>query len=180
MQQLSKFEGTLDGSGPPESNFPVMSSTWCMRNTSRLVTTITRRVHTSGVATASESSASSQNIESFRSNPAFSATKVGNVWRKASVSPKNVARLMKEQGIPKNVGDPVARENAPTKPPKGHKVDRLKVARMELVEAKMAAMDARVAEYRKKKREAVLGQTSALDRLVMTKRQLRLKARNAQ
>ena len=47
-------------------------------------------------------------------------------------------------------------------------------------EAKLAGMDARVAEYRKKKREVVLGQTSALDRLTMTKLQLRLKARNVQ
>ena len=154
----------------------MMSTLWFMRQTSQFVLSAAQRgVHTSALAAAGE----------FLSNPAFNPTKAGDVWRKASVSPKNVARLMKEQGISKSAEKAAARaERAPAtrppKPPKGHKVDRLKVALVAEREAKLAAMDTRVAEYRKKKREAVLGQTSALDRLVMTKRQLRLKARNAQ
>ena len=56
-------------------------------------------------------------------------------------------------------------------------MDRLKKALEVEREAKLAEMDARVAAYRKKKREAIFGQTSALDRLVLTKRALRLKAR---
>ena len=111
------------------------------------------------------------------SSPAFSPTKVGSVWRKASVSPKNVARLLKEQGISKSSLVASNATKKAVKPPKGHKVDRLKEALTVEREAKMAEMGARVAAYRKKKQEAFFGQTSALDRLVLTKRALRLKAR---
>ncbi len=120
-----------------------------------------------GFATGSDSA--------LASNSAFSPLKVGSVWRKASVSPKNVARLLKEQGVSKSSLNAAPRQAS--KPPKGHKVDRLKKALEVEREAKLAEMDARVAAYRKKKREAIFGQTSALDRLVLTKRALRLKAR---
>jgi hypothetical protein len=89
---------------------------------------------------------------------------------------------MKELGISKgqNVDVDAPTNNVRTRPNKGHKVDRLKAALLAEREAKMASMDARVAEYRKKKREAILGQTSALDRITLTKKALRLKARNTQ
>ena len=151
-------------------------SLWFMRQTSKIARSVARR----GVQTSCAPAAAGE----FLANAAFKPTKAGDVWRKASVSPKNVARLMKEQGISKSAEKAAARAEAPPsrppKPPKGHKVDRLKVALVAEREAKLAGMDVRVAEYRKKKREAVMVQTSAMDRLTMTKLQLRLKARNTQ
>lgn len=147
-----------------------VASLWFTRGASKITSTAAMYTPTTaGFASGSDSA--------LLSSPAFSPTKVGNVWRKASVSPKNVARLLKEQGISKSS---LVSEDAPKKaikPPKGHKVDRLKKALTLERQAKMAEMDARIAAYRKKKREAIFGQTSALDRLVLTKRALRLKAR---
>ena len=145
-----------------------MLSPLLKRSTSKIASVVSSYTSSAGFASASDS---------FLSNPAFSPKKVGSVWRKASVSPKNVARLMKEQGLQKGslVGE--SGSSKVIKPPKGHKVDRLKKALEAEREAKLAEMDTRVAAYRKKQREAIFGQTSALDRLVLTKRALRLKAR---
>ena len=145
------------------------ASLWFTHGVSKVASRAIHTPSTAGFASGSDSA--------LLSSSAFSPTKVGSVWRKASVSPKNVARLLKEQGISKSN---LVANNAPkkaSKPPKGHKVDRLKEAGGKEREAKMAEMDARVAAYRKKKREAIFGETSALDRLVLTKRALRLKAR---
>jgi hypothetical protein len=70
--------------------------------------------------------------------------------------------------------------NVRTKPNKGHKVDKLKVGILSDRESRLAGMEQTVAEYRKRTSEARLGSTSVLDRLVLTKKQLRLKARNTQ
>lgn len=113
-------------------------------------------------------------------------TKVGHIWRKATISAKNVARLMKQHSADDQVialraaKDRETTNNVRTKPNKGHKHDRLKADILKRREENLASMDARIADYRKKKIELRLGNTSALDRLVMTKKQLRLKARNTQ
>lgn len=113
-------------------------------------------------------------------------TKVGSIWRKASISAKNIARLMKQYPEDESVIALRAAKykettnNVRTRPNKGHKHDRLKADLLKRREENLSSMDARVAEYRKKKVDMSIGNTSALDRLVMTKKQLRLKARNTQ
>ena len=113
-------------------------------------------------------------------------TKVGSVWRKAAISAKNVARLMKQYPDESDVVALQAAKQRETtnnvrmKPNKGHKHDRMKIESMKRREENVASMDGRVAEYRKKLTDRSLNNTSPLDRLVMTKKQLRLKARNTQ
>lgn len=113
-------------------------------------------------------------------------TKVGSIWRKAAISAKNVARLMKQYPDDENVVALQAtkhqetRNNVRTRPNKGHKHDRLKIDLLKRREENLSSMDGRIAEYRKKKVDMSISNTSALDRLVMTKKQLRLKARNTQ
>lgn len=117
---------------------------------------------------------------------AIEPTKVGDVWRKAAISAKNLARLMKEYQDDKDVVALKATKqrettnNVRTKPNKGHKHDRLKVDILKRREENMASMVARIEEHRKKKVDMTVGNTTALDRLVMTKKQLRLKSRNTQ
>lgn len=99
--------------------------------------------------------------------------KVGSVWRKAAVSAKNIARLRKSEEFDwlNSISE---KKEKKERPPKGHKHDRLKVELEKQRAEKMANMSKIVAEYRQKKNDP---NVSALDRLVLTKKQLRQKSR---
>ncbi|GAB4818433.1 hypothetical protein N2152v2_005479 [Parachlorella kessleri] len=106
---------------------------------------------------------------------ALKPQKVGDVWRKAAISAKNVARLRREWLLAGKEWpyDPVKEVPKPRKP-KGHKHDKQKVVREKAIEANMANMEDRVAAYRKSNQ---LQNVSLLDRLLNTPKQLRLKQR---
>lgn len=99
--------------------------------------------------------------------------KVGSVWRKPAVSAKNVARLRKT-GDFEWLNTISEKKERVDRPPKGHKHDRLRVELEKQRAEKMANMSKIVAEYRQKKSEL---NVSALDRLILTKKQLRQKSR---
>ena len=99
--------------------------------------------------------------------------KVGSVWRKAAVSAKNIARLRKT-GEFEWLNTISVKKEKKERAPKGHKHDRLKVELEKQRAENMANMNKIVAEYRQKKKDS---NVSALDTLVMTKKQLRQKSR---
>ncbi|KAL6781123.1 hypothetical protein ACKKBG_A09915 [Auxenochlorella protothecoides x Auxenochlorella symbiontica] len=102
---------------------------------------------------------------------------VGGVWHKAQISAKNVAKLRREALLAtgKWEFEPEPKEEKPRKPNKGHKHDRQKPARMRVIAENLAGMDERIEKHRAAKREI---KASLIDRLTMTPKQLRQKAKS--
>jgi hypothetical protein len=123
---------------------------------------------------------------------AIEPTQVGSVWRKPAISAKNLAKLKKSKEYKDACEEILGGAGRASKSPetshgrplgranKGHKHDRLRDQQVEKRQTLLESMDARIAEYREKKRGLNEKNTSALDRIVLTKKQLRLKSRNVQ
>ncbi|KAI3437914.1 hypothetical protein D9Q98_000359 [Chlorella vulgaris] len=99
------------------------------------------------------------------------------VWRKPAISAKNLARLRREtllEGGEWPYEKPVVETKR--RKPKGHKHDREKPQREAAIQKKLEVVDERIAEYRKSQHEA-MREASLMDRVLLTPKQIRLKAK---
>eukprot|EP01134_Creolimax_fragrantissima_P004908 CFRG4908T1 len=83
------------------------------------------------------------------------AEKVNGKWRKAIISPRRLNDLRKEAGT-RSLMFPLAAQPPkplPERPDKGHKYDREKVIRLKKVEENMKGMEAKIKEFREKRRD---------------------------
>ncbi|KAL3159074.1 hypothetical protein ABBQ32_011072 [Trebouxia sp. C0010 RCD-2024] len=107
---------------------------------------------------------------------AFQPLKVGDIWHKAAISAKSLAKL-RRQTLAKGSEwqfdrDLPARPTGFLRKVKGHKHDKLAAARQEEIQKNLDGMAERIQKYRDSRK---LKEASLLDQLLLTPKQLRLK-----